>query len=116
MRNTSLLCLSLGALVLSGCATTPEPTFADILGTRVSEYAAVKKDWQAGAILKAEGEKEMARGQADIEKGEKLVNRGKEQLERGQAKVDKGADQVSKAEADYRDLVANPAALPTPAP
>lgn len=109
MRNTSLLCLSLGALVLSGCASTPEPTFADILGSRVSEYATVKKNWQAGAGMKAEGEKEMARGQADIDKGEALVKRGKETLAAGQAKVEKGAEQITKAEADYRDLVANPA-------
>ncbi len=109
MIKLPLFALTAGALLLTGCASKPEPTFGQLLGDRASEYRAVKQDWQTGATLKSKGEKDISRGERDIKKGEDLVKRGQRQLERGQKQVQQGNARMQKAEAAYAALSATPA-------
>jgi len=116
MRKTPLFALVAGALVLSGCASKPEPTFGQLLGDRASEYRAVKRDWQAGATLKSNGERDISRGQSDIKKGEdlikrgqRLVDRGQSSVKRGETRVQQGSERMQRAEATYSELTSAPA-------
>jgi hypothetical protein len=116
MRKTPLLALIASALVISGCASKPEPTFGQLLGDRASEYRAVKNDWQAGAKLKSNGERDIARGEKDIKKGEDMIKRGQRLVERGQSsvkrgetRVQQGSERMQRAESTYSELTAAPA-------
>ncbi|MDP1540257.1 MAG: hypothetical protein Q8K94_02005 [Moraxellaceae bacterium] len=116
MRKSPLFVLVAGALVLSGCASKPEPTFGQLLGDRASEYRSVKNDWQAGATLKANGERDISRGQSDIKKGEDMIKRGQRLVEsgqsnvkRGETRVQQGTERMQRAEANYSELTATPA-------
>ncbi len=102
MRKSPLVIMAASVVLLSGCASTPEPTFGQLVGDRASEYRAVKNDWQSGAELKADGER-------DIKQGEDLIKRGERLLERGQNRVKQGNERMQRAEASYRELVSTPA-------
>lgn len=102
MRKSPLVIILAGVFVLSGCASKPEPTFGQLLGDRASEYRSVKKDWQSGASLKADG-------QSDIKKGEDLIKRGQRLVERGEKRVTEGDERMKQAEAKYTELTASPA-------
>lgn len=102
MNKVSCAALVISAFIVSGCASKPEPTFGQLLGDRASEYRAVKKDWQSGATLKADG-------QSDIKKGEDLIKRGQRLVERGEKRVKQGDERMKQAEASYTELTAAPA-------
>lgn len=116
MKTVVIATAVASTLLLSACASKPEPTFGQLLGDRAAEYRAVKQDWQAGATLKSRGEKDIASGEKDIKTGEdlikrgqRLVERGQRQVERGNARVQQGSERMQRAEASYSELTATPA-------
>lgn len=114
MNKVSCAALVISAFVIAGCASKPEPTFGQLLGDRAGEYRAVKKDWQAGASLKASGEKDIKKGEDMIKRGQRLIEDGQSSVKRGETRVQQGSERMQRAETSYTELKTSPA-IPTSA-
>lgn len=75
-----LATLSLFSL-LASCAN--EPSFGDRLVARGESTSQIGEQWNKGAELVVEGERQMKRGRKLVEEGESLIRTGEKNVERG---------------------------------
>lgn len=92
----------LGALLaaaLAGCSAA-EPT----LGERLSADAQTRTELAARAT---EGERLIARGEAEVERGQRRVRRGESEVSEGRELIERGERLVREAERGARASAAN---------
>jgi len=84
------------ALMLSACASAPEPTFGDTI--RASEYGAIADDWDRANAAKEEASKKLREANRKVERGETLIEEARRDLRRGENMVEEGRREARRQE------------------
>lgn len=119
LKNTVMIAAIASVAVLeSGCSSNKAaPSFAEALSTRTHEATKIEKEWAKGDKLAEKGAKALKQSQEKQAKADKLIKEAAKLQEEGNKWSAEGATLKAGAEARYRDLRANPVAIPsTPAP
>ncbi|PTQ91018.1 hypothetical protein [Agitococcus lubricus] len=107
----SLLSLAVLSALLTGCASSSQPSFGAKLAERSVEADKLAKQWQQGDDAVKKGEKLIKKGQSLVQEGQQDQKKGQSLIEEGQKLVENGKQQMADSETGYQKMRANP--IPT---
>jgi len=99
---------SLALLMVAGCASKKEPTFASAAHAHGGVISKLGDSWEEGRRMVAEGKKTIEKGGEKFKKGRALMEEGEADRARGSEMIEIGQRKQQEAEIRYQEMQSVP--------